>query len=88
MKPSPISVVRDPEGWLPKIEPGIPIPRKTGARSSLALHLERMDVDDSILVPHTRARRAIAVARGVRARLGRTFITRKLPEGVRIWRTK
>jgi len=73
-----------------EIEKGVPIPPSSTARSEFFDVMFKMDVGDSILIRGDRAKqnKAKAMTGNFKARYRREFTTRRVAEGLRIWRTK
>lgn len=72
-----------------KIEKGIPIPPSKTERSELFTILSQLEIGDSVLVEGDiqNRTRAKAVAMNLRHRSEKDFITRRVKNGLRIWRT-
>ena len=72
------------------IEKGIPIPAPAGGRPAV-YPLEGMDVGDSFFIPLPEGKKPqgtqSGVARAARRFADKTFSSRKVEGGIRIWRT-
>lgn len=72
-----------------KIEKGIPIPYGKSDNGERRTAAEKLEVGESFLIPGTTEeifRTARNLAYNVRYKTGRKFRTRKLADGIRIWR--
>jgi len=67
------------------IEKGVPLPPGQRGRGLIGV-IQKMDVNDSILVPDAKQSIVSASGRVVRQRTGAQFTTRVVEGGVRIWR--
>jgi hypothetical protein len=67
----------------PEIEKGVPIPPAHG-RSAL----RDMEIGDSKLFPESTQHTVSAMATKITQQTGHKFTTRKLKEGVRVWRVE
>jgi hypothetical protein len=68
------------------IEKGIPVAAPITARGASRFPFEKMEIGDSFLVTDLPRKLVWQSAYTAGKRLGRTFVTRKLAEGIRIWR--
>jgi len=72
------------------IEKGIPVPASTSGRPTI-YPLGNMDVGDSFSIPLPEGKKhrdlQSSVSRAAKAREGKTFSSRKVEGGVRVWRT-
>lgn len=79
-----------------KIQTGVPLPPRRTAQRFTKYPFADMLVGDSFLVPKTEAKgdlkklmsRISAASAGAKQALGFKFALRKMPDGVRIWRTQ
>jgi hypothetical protein len=77
----------------PTIEAGVPLPPRSAilrqrAHSPVARSLLLLDVGESFSVPLTERKRVRMIVLTWARNTGRTFETRILPTGFRVWRTR
>ena len=67
-----------------KIEKGIEIP--SGRKASRVYPFDKMEVGDSFLVNAKEQVKVMSSARPYGIRTGKKFVSRKMEDGVRVWR--
>lgn len=70
-----------------KIDKSVPLPGARSARSPVYRAIESLDVGDSFLIPADFKSAQTVAAVGNRTHRDKRFVSRRTPDGFRVWRT-